>query len=340
MTSTPAPDRFRIAVTIGDPAGIGPEVALKALADRRLDGVEVLLAGPRALWEHHVRVLGDARPELALPFAEVLDRVGWIETSDPRGGDPPALGRTNVRCGAVALAAIEHATRLCLDGGADALVTAPISKQALHAAGSSNTGHTELLRDLCRVPDTTMAFVGGGMRVALATVHVPLRRVFDLLTPELIVRKARHLHDFVRLLGVPEPRLALCGLNPHASEEGLFGSEERDLLLPALHMAHAEGIPLAGPFPPDTIFHEHRLGHVDAVLALYHDQGLIAVKTVAFDAAVNITLGLPIVRTSPDHGTAFDIAGRGIARDRSFAAAFDLAVQLAAKRRAAEGARS
>lgn len=325
-------NRVRIVVTIGDPAGIGPEVVLKAMSDERLDHVDVLLAGPRVLWQYHAQMLCKARPELTEDFHSSLRRVHWVETDDPEEGRAVEFGRTSARCGAIARAAIVKAVELCRSGEADAMVTAPVSKEGLRAAGDPHPGHTELLRDLCKTSDTTMMFVGGGMRVALATIHVPLRAVFDMLKPELIAAKARHLHDFVQLLGVANPRIALCGLNPHAGEGGLFGDEEQRVLLPAMELARAEGIPLAGPFPADTVFHDHLRGRSDAVLALYHDQGLIAVKTVAFDRAVNVTLGLPIIRTSPDHGTAFDIAGKGIANPGSFEAAFELAVDLAKKR--------
>jgi 4-hydroxythreonine-4-phosphate dehydrogenase len=290
--------------------------------------VEFVLIGPRDLWRQHAEVVARTRPELASAVLALIDRA-VVATRDPEEGTPARLGETNGRHGAVAIAAIEEAVKRARGGALDAIVTAPLNKDGIHQAGSNYPGHTEMLRDLCGAGDVTMAFAGGGLYVALATIHVPLRAVFDLLTPELILRRARHLDAFVRQLGIAAPRIALCGLNPHASEGGLFGDEEARVLEPAVAQARSEGIALSAPMPPDTVFFDARRGRFDAVLALYHDQGLIAVKTVAFEEAVNVTLGLPIIRTSPDHGTAFDIAGQGTASTGSMAAAIALAIRMA-----------
>jgi 4-hydroxythreonine-4-phosphate dehydrogenase len=323
---------MRIGITIGDVGGIGPEVALRAAAEESRPGRVFVLYGPAALWRQHAALLG--RESLLAEW-----RV--VDTADAQAGAPAALGRTCARHGAVAMAAIERAVADARAGAVDALVTAPLSKEGIHLAGSPHPGHTEMLAALCGVADPTMAFAGGGLFVALATIHVPLRRVFELIADGgMLLRRARHLEAFARRLGCERPRVALCGLNPHASEGGMFGDEEQLLLRPVVERARAEGLDLSGPWPPDTVFHEARGGRFDAVLALYHDQGLIAVKTVAFDEAVNVTLGLPIVRTSPDHGTAFALAGRGVARTGSMRAAIALAARLAGGQAATDGARA
>lgn len=315
----------QIGVTIGDPGGIGAEVALKALAAPGLPSDAAFrLIGPGAHWRRAAGATG---------LADALGRWAMVETADPFGGLPVPVGETSARHGRVAIDAIELGVRQCLDGRLDAIVTAPLSKEGLHAAGSPFPGHTEMLGALAGIGDTTMAFVGGGLRLALATIHVPLRRVFEMLTPELILAKGRHLHEFARSLGVERPRIGVCGLNPHASEGGLFGDEEARIIAPAIERARAAGMDFDGPHPPDTIFWEARRGRFDAVLSMYHDQGLIALKTIAFDSAVNVTLGLPFIRTSPDHGTAFNIAGRNIARPDSMRAAIELAIDLARRRR-------
>ncbi|MBX3728354.1 MAG: 4-hydroxythreonine-4-phosphate dehydrogenase PdxA [Candidatus Sumerlaeia bacterium] len=323
---------MRIGITIGDVGGIGPEVALRAATEESEADREFVLFGPEALWRQHIVV---AKQHL-LPRGSRI-----VETADPEAGAPAELGRTSARHGAIAMAAIECAVAEARAGTIDALVTAPLSKEGIHLAGSPHPGHTEMLAALCGVDDPTMAFAGGGLLVALATIHVPLRRVFDLIADgEMLLRRARHLEAFVRRLGCERPRVALCGLNPHASEGGLFGDEEQELLRPVVERARAEGMDLSGPWPPDTVFHDARHGRFDAVLALYHDQGLIAVKTLAFDEAVNVTLGLPIVRTSPDHGTAFDLVGRGLARTGSMRAAIRLAARLATRNAASGEART
>jgi len=322
-------DGLRIGVTIGDPAGIGPEVVLKSLLYWHASTTKFCLIGPRALWDETTAVLSRVRPDLVKGFRDVERSADWIETPDPEAGKALELGRTSARCGAVARDAIAAGVNCCLSGELDGLVTAPISKEGFAAAGVEHPGHTELLAELCDVEDTTMALVGGNLRVALATIHVPFIKVPELLSTELIVRKARHLVAFLKLRGIENPSIGLCGLNPHASEGGLFGDEEQRILVPAVAEARAQGIRLSNPVPGDTVFYDALEGRFDAVLALYHDQGLIPVKTLAFNSAVNVTLGLPIIRTSPDHGTAFGLAGKGVARPGSMTAALRLAVDMA-----------
>lgn len=251
-----------------------------------------------------------------------------------QGGDRPEAG-------ALAAAAIERGIQLAMRGEIDGLVTAPISKQAISAAGYPFPGHTEFLRDRTGVPDVTMVMaaeqtpLGGPLRLALATVHVPLRSVPDLITEERLVRRAtiaaRGLRDW---WGIPRPRLAFAGLNPHASEGGLFGDEEERVFRPAIRrLMDEEEVEAYGPYPADTVFRRCITGEVDLVVVPYHDVGLAVLKTLAPEAGINVTTGLPFPRTSPDHGTAFDIAGRGIADPRSMAAAIEACIDFCERQR-------
>jgi 4-hydroxythreonine-4-phosphate dehydrogenase len=288
--------RLRVGVTMGDPAGIGPEIALKAAADPRVVEVcEPVLYGPR--------------------------------TEPERERFTPGL--LSADAGRAAYAAIERAVGDAMDGRIDAIATAPINKEALSLAGFTWRGHTELLAHLTGAGDVAMMFHSPQLRVVLATVHVPLAAVPSLLTQArvetILTLAAAELPRF----GFATPRLALAGLNPHAGEGGLMGSEDREVLVPAVELARRRGIDVTGPVPADTVFRQAVDGRFDAVIACYHDQGLIPVKLVAFGEAVNVTLGLPIVRTSVDHGTAFDIAGQGVADETSLVQAVVLAAQLA-----------
>jgi 4-hydroxythreonine-4-phosphate dehydrogenase len=289
-------DRPRIGVTVGDPAGIGPEIARKASADPALSSAcEIVLYGP----------------------------------SDGRAAAQYERGRVTAKAGRAAYDAIVEATRDAQAGRIDAIATAPINKEAFAAAGLPWRGHTDLLAHLTAAPRVAMMFYAESLRVVLATVHIALAEVPRALTRELlegtIDLAARELPRF----GFPSPRLALAGLNPHAGEHGVIGREDDDVLVPAVAASRARGIDVAGPFPADTVFVRAMRGEFDAVVACYHDQGLIPIKLVAFGRAVNVTLGLPIVRTSVDHGTAFDIAGKDMADPSSLIEAIKLAVRLA-----------
>jgi 4-hydroxythreonine-4-phosphate dehydrogenase len=301
--------RPRIAVTLGDPRGIGPEVVAKALADLRVAGAaEYLLVGPRELVGPAGVAVGSWRPEDAPEHA-----------------------------GQLAGEAVRRAVELALAGDAHALVTAPIDKQAFRAGGWEYPGHTEMLQALTGSPAVGMMMAaertlggGGPLRVVLATTHLPLRDVPAALDSDLLVEQARLTATALRdWWEIPEPRLALCALNPHASDGGLFGDEEERVMQPALDRLRAGGIDAVGPLPADTVFARALRGEFHAVLAPYHDVGMAPFKTVAFGGGVNVTLGLPFPRTSPDHGTALDIAGRGVADPGSMVEALQLAARLA-----------
>jgi 4-hydroxythreonine-4-phosphate dehydrogenase len=305
--------RPRLAVTLGDPRGIGPEITAAALATP-LDA-EVILVG--------------AEDQMAAIPATTRVSVGaWSMGSGDTGDRSRAL-----RAGRITGHAVETAARLALAGEADAIVTAPAHKHALHLAGFPFPGHTEWLAQLAGGVDVAMMLASEELRVVLVTTHVPFRDVPALLTRERVIRTGettvRGLREW---WGIERPRLAVCAVNPHAGEGGLFGDEETRILGPA-----AEALGAAGPLPADTVFVRAMRGEFDAVLAPYHDVGMTAIKVAAFGRAVNVTLGLPFPRTSPDHGTAFDIAGTGKADASSMRAALELAVRLG--RRTAAGGR-
>ena len=284
-----------LAITAGDPSGIGPEIALKAIRDPR--------------------VVVECQPVIYGPHTRAdLERF-------PKGQIDPASGKA-------AYDAIVSATKAALSGDVDAVVTAPINKAAFAAAGLEWKGHTELLAHLCGVKDVAMMFWSERLRVVLATIHVPLRDVPSRLSiaglEKTIDLTARALPDF----GIDPARIGVAGINPHAGEGGLLGIEDETIVRPAVERAAARGIKVSGPFPADTLFVRAARGEFDAVIAAYHDQGLVPVKLLAFGRAVNVTLGLPIVRTSVDHGTAFDIAGKGVADEGSLVEAILLAARL------------
>jgi 4-hydroxythreonine-4-phosphate dehydrogenase len=283
----------RIAITVGDPAGIGPEIAQRAAADRRvLEVCEPLLFGPPA------------------------DRTF-----------PP--GVLSADAGRAAYETILRAVEAARGGVVGAIATAPINKEAWRLAGLPWNGHTDLLAHLTGARTVAMMFYSDALRVVLATVHLPLADVPKALTRESLAATIRLTACELPRFGYPSPRVAVAGLNPHAGEHGLFGSEEDTAIRPAIEACRAGGIDVSGPFPADTLFVRARRGEFDVVVACYHDQGLIPVKLLAFGHAVNVTLGLPIVRTSVDHGTAFDIAGQGVADPESMVAAVLLAARLA-----------
>jgi 4-hydroxythreonine-4-phosphate dehydrogenase len=303
----------RIAVTLGDPRGIGPEVVAKALAAPGVGELaRFVLIGPSGLVDG--------------VDADAVEVPGWSP------GDAPEVA------GRVAGEAIRVAVEMALDRRVDALVTAPIDKYAFRAGGWNYPGHTEMLQELAGVPAVGMMMAaertvaGPPLRVVLATTHLPLRDVPARVTPDLLVEQTRLTARSLReWWGIEAPRVALCAFNPHASDSGLFGDEEERIYAPALLRLEAEGVPASGPIPADTVFTRALRGEFDAVVAPYHDVGMAAFKTVSFGSGVNVTLGLPFPRTSPDHGTALDIAGLGIADPASTVEAIRLAARLAAR---------
>ena len=315
--------RPRLALTVGDPAGIGPEIVLKALASPSCPPAEWVVYGPLALLDERSQRFG-------------LARIGTLATSTVSvGAGHVALGEISAEGGRAAAAAVQAAAADALAGRVDGIVTAPLHKESLRAAGHPWPGHTELLAEAAGVSDVAMMFVGGALRVALLTIHRSLRSVPDAVTRAETERIVRLVHRELPRLGSKQRRIALCGVNPHAGEHGLFGREEEDVLRPAVEALRAEGLNVSGPLPADTVFVRAVQGEFDAVVAAYHDQGLVPVKLLAFGRAVNVTLGLPFVRTSVDHGTAFDIAALGRADAGSLLAAMALAVELASSSSAA-----
>lgn len=303
----------RLAITLGDPRGIGPEITARALAEP-LDA--------------EIVVIGAEDQIGAIPASRRIPVGVWGEgLGEVAAAGKPGPSRA-IRAGRIAGKGVETAARLALAGEVDAIVTAPAHKHALNLAGFQWPGHTEWLAHLAGDVDVAMMLAADRLRVVLVTTHVPLRSVPALLTTEKIITTGRTTRMALQQWwGIAEPRIALCALNPHAGESGLFGDEEERVLRPA-----AEALGISGPLPADTVFVKAMRGEFDAVLAPYHDVGMTAIKVAAFGRGVNVTLGLPFPRTSPDHGTAFDIAGTGRADPSSMRQALELAVTLGAKR--------
>jgi 4-hydroxythreonine-4-phosphate dehydrogenase len=332
--------RPRIAITMGDPLGIGPEIVAACVpdpshaADLLVIGDAPSLAAVLARTGGTRRVRKLTAPEACLAAPDSLDVLTV-------GDDLPPLspGHVDARAGRASFSYVEHAIDLALAGRVDAIVTAPINKAAWSAAGITFPGHTELLAARTGVDEFAMMLFNDDLRVVLVSIHVPLRDAIGLVTPERELRTIRLAHQALRDLGVAAPRVAVAGLNPHAGEGGLFGTEDAAVIAPAVAQARGLGIDASGPWPPDTVFMQARQGRFDVVVAQYHDQGLIPVKYLGVDTGVNMTLGLPFVRTSVDHGTAFDIAGKGMADASSLRIAIREAVRMSRRRLPASIAR-
>jgi 4-hydroxythreonine-4-phosphate dehydrogenase len=323
-----------IAITMGDAAGIGPEIIAKAFRDHAADLRGCFVAGDvGAIRRGAQAVAGD----VALPVA-VMDGIAQASGMPPRCIPVlpvvkfdvlPAWGKVDAAAGRAAAEAVTWAARAALGGEIAALVTAPLHKEALAAAGIRFPGHTELLQHEAGGMPVRMMLANDELRTVLVSIHVSLRDAIEAVTFANVLGTLRIAHaSLARALGRP-PRLAVAGLNPHAGEAGLFGREEIEVIAPAIAAARAEGVDASGPFAPDTVFMRARRGEFDAVVAMYHDQGLIPVKYLGVEKGVNVTLGLPLVRTSPDHGTAFDIAGTGRADEASLVEAVRVARSLA-----------
>jgi 4-hydroxythreonine-4-phosphate dehydrogenase len=309
---------------MGDPAGVGPEIILKALSDP--DALALgrwTVVGDRWVLDEAARTFGLALPPegSALSFRDlgILQRQELVQ------------GKVSAACGRAAVEYVRVATELCLSGETEAMVTAPLNKEAVVMSGRAFSGHTEYIAALCGVTDSRMLLASERLRVVHVSTHVPLRRACQLELGR-VTRTIELGYEAVRGLGIEQPRIGVCGLNPHAGEHGLFGNEDAEVILPAVEAARRQGIVCEGPLAPDTAFLKAARGAYDLVVAMYHDQGHIPMKLLDFEHTVNISLGLPIIRTSVDHGTAFDIAGKNQADPTNMKAAMKLAAVMAANR--------
>ena len=328
-----------IAVTMGDPAGIGPEIVARTFADPGFrDGNHAIVVGDPEILERAARLL-----ELPLRVNEISEPEE--ATLEPGGVDVLAVGELpgdlpfgelDARAGDAAFRYLERATHLASAGRVGAIATAPLNKEAMHLAGHKYPGHTEILAELTSTEDYAMMLVTDELKVIHVSTHVSLMEAIERVRPERELAVMRLAHDSLRKLGVENPRVAVAGLNPHAGENGLFGTEDSERIAPAVEEAREQGIEASGPWPPDTVLMRARRGEFDVVVVQYHDQGHIPVKLMGFDTGVNVTVGLPFFRTSVDHGTAFDIAGTGKADHASMRAALDLARKLSAAEERAE----
>jgi len=315
--------RPKIALTMGDPAGIGPELILRALTDKGvLDVAEPVIYGDRGVFEIVSKKLG-----LPMPTPDIFNNITSIDVAGLTPGSPNKEGgRAMITC-------IERAVMETLAGKLSALVTAPINKETAHLAGFTFPGHTEFIAHLCGETAPIMMLCGPGaedLKVALVTTHVSMRELPGLITEESVFYTLKVTADSLKIrFGIKAPSIAVAGLNPHAGEGGIFGDEEEKIITPAIERARAEGLNVTGPVPPDTVFYRAvRKKEFNAVVCMYHDQGLGPLKLLHFDDGINVTLGLPVIRTSPDHGTAYDIAWQGKANPLSLVSAIEMAAMM------------
>jgi len=312
--------KIRIALTMGDPAGIGPEIAVKAAVDRELCSLaDIIIYGCQDIIDEAVKRFA---PDAKLDVKE----IGDLQFSEV------PVAEVDAACGLAAHNAVIVATQDALTGEVDAIVTAPMNKASVNSAGIPFTGHTELIAELCKCDNFAMMQSAGNLRVAFVTTHIPLSAVAETITEERIIEVARLLEKAVKAEGIDSPKLAAAAINPHAGENGYMGTRDEEVVKPALEKLRADGMSIDGPFPPDTLFIESTRSRYDGILSMYHDQGHIPFKMLAFDRGVNSTLGLPIIRTSVDHGTAFEIAWQGIADTGSLYAAIKLAITRASNK--------
>ena len=322
------PSPLCIAVSTGEPAGVGPELCLR-LAERTF-AARLVVLGDRGLLAERAETVGfsgallDYQPERSLPLP-----AGALEVLHVALARPSRAGQLDSANGRSVLTILDRALNGCRTGEFSAMVTAPLHKGVINDAGVAFTGHTEYLADQTGTHKVVMMLVGGGLKVALVTTHLPLRAVPDAITAQEVASTLRIVHaDLQRKWGNATPRILVAGLNPHAGEGGYLGREEIEVISPVLERLRAEGIDVVGPLPADTLFTERCLQGSDAQVAMYHDQGLAVLKHASFGEGVNVTLGLPIIRTSVDHGTALDLAGRGSASPGSLFEAVDLAIEM------------
>ncbi len=321
-----------VAITMGDPAGIGPEIIVKAFDDSSFNAAQTLLVyGDAQVFAQQLKHSKSAHALQVITSTEQWQpKSGVLQLIETSNLDQPIrMGHIDGRYGQAAAQAIERATQDTINASTSAVVTAPIQKEALAAAGVPYPGHTEMLAALAGHPPVRMMLANQELRTVLVTIHCSMRQAIDAITTQAVAQTIQITHTALQRIGIAQPRIAVTGLNPHAGEGGLFGQEEITAIIPAIKLAQAAGINASGPYPGDTIFSKARhFKHFDVVIAMYHDQGLIPVKYLGIDEGVNVTLGLPFVRTSVDHGTAFDIAGQGVADHRSLLAAIKMAFTL------------
>jgi len=329
-----------LAITMGDPAGIGPEIIVKALEHPRAQALgSVIVVGSTEVLRQAQEICKTTLPIVPVedPTEAQPNRVNVLDIGGVSA--PIAWGQLRAEYGDAAYRAIEIAIRAALNGKVRAIATAPLNKEALHLGGHRYPGHTEIFTKLTGATSSCMMLIHGSMRVSHVTTHVALRKVPDLITEERVYRVIRLTDEALHRFGIAQPRIGVAGLNPHCGEGGIFGTEDDEHVRPAIACARAEGLHVEGPIPGDTIFVKTRAGAYDAAIAMFHDQGHVAVKLLGFSvddsghwnavSGVNVTLGLPIIRTSVDHGTAFDIAGTGKASSESMIEALEVAAQLA-----------
>ncbi|MFQ5846288.1 MAG: 4-hydroxythreonine-4-phosphate dehydrogenase PdxA [Candidatus Methylomirabilales bacterium] len=331
--------KLRIGITMGDPAGIGPEIIIKALAHGAISRQAIpIVVGDGAVLDRAQGYVGVSVGVRRIgSVGEVTGHAGEVAVLDLKNVEveqcPP--GVLSAQAGRAAVEYVWKAIELARAGELDAVVTAPLNKEAMHLAGYPFGGHTEIFAERTGVRNYALMLVAGRLRVLHVSTHVPLREACDRVKKERVLQVVRLAHEVGAAWDLPRPRIAVAGLNPHAGEEGLFGGEEREEIAPAVAAARGEGIDATGPFPADTLFYRAARGGFDFVVAMYHDQGHVAVKLRSFGRAVNVTVGLPIIRTSVDHGTAFDIAGKGTASPQSLLEALRVAIRMARHRKPA-----
>lgn len=321
-----------IAIAMGDPAGIGPEVILKAISDEKIRGMaRFLIFGDSNILHREAKALDFKMPLIPIPsVADAAFPPNAVEIVNLTALSPSfEYGKTSAMSGDAAFRYVKNAALSAIKREVDAVVTAPISKEALKMAGHNYPGHTEILAELCNTNDYVMMLAGPHLRVVLCTIHVPYTQVPALLSKDLIFKTIRITHESLSKYLGKKPRIAVASLNPHAGEGGMFGNEEVNFIKPAVQEASSKGIDVSGPYPADTLFFRAAKGDYDVVVCMYHDQGLIPLKLLDFETGVNVTLGLPIIRTSVDHGTAFGIAGKGVASPSSMIEAIKTAAEMA-----------
>jgi 4-hydroxythreonine-4-phosphate dehydrogenase len=330
-----------IAITMGDPAGVGPEIIIKSLVQPQImEACRPLIVGDRRILEITARRLGEIfhlKSIRRLAQADNFKEPAYLYEASELPVDLVFPGQPNPLWGDPALKYIRLAARWALKGQVEAIVTGPISKGVIRHIRPSFTGHTEFLARQSQTRSFGMMLAGDRLRVSLVTIHLSLKKALRALNSQKILQTIELTHQTLTgRFGLKEPRIAVAGLNPHAGEQGAFGSEEETIIQPAVKAAKDQGIVVTGPYPPDTLFYRAAQGHFDAVVSLYHDQGLIPLKLLHFENAVNITMGLPFIRTSVDHGTAYDIAGKGKAKPDSLIAAVCLAAQFSRQKEKAD----